>query len=73
MAQKQSGFPRNLGDPDRLHGKHAALGRSPHHKYSRSTVAASCTVGAKPKTHRVVPPSEGNEVRREGRQEVVAP
>jgi hypothetical protein len=33
----------------------------------------SWAVGAKHKTHRVVSPSEGNEARREGRQEVVAP
>jgi hypothetical protein len=33
----------------------------------------SWAVGAKHKTHRVVPPSEGNEVRRDGLQAVVAP
>ncbi len=42
-------------------------------KNSGSTERASGSVGAKRKTHRVVPPSEGNEARREGRQEVVAP
>jgi hypothetical protein len=42
-------------------------------KYSGPTEPASAAVGAKQQTNRVVPPSEGNEARREGRQEVVAP
>jgi hypothetical protein len=73
MAQKQWGSPRNLGDPDRLHGHRSVVGESPNRKHSRSTAVAFLGGGSEHKTHRVVPPSEGNEVRREGRQEVVAP
>jgi len=72
MAYGQWGFPGNLGDPDRLHGPTRRRGL-PHQKNSRSTELVSGSVGAKYQAHRVVPPSEGNEARREGRQEVVAP
>jgi hypothetical protein len=51
---------------------YSAFGESPTTD-SRSTAIASWAVGAKHKTHRVVSPSEGNEARRERRQEVVAP
>jgi hypothetical protein len=72
MAQKQSGSPRNLGDPAVSTGSIGFWGVAepeapPAHRH--------CVLGggSETKTHRVVPPSEGNEVRREGRQEVVAP
>jgi hypothetical protein len=71
-ANRQWGFPGNLGDPDRFHGIRRRRGL-PHPKNSRSTELAFGSVGAKHQMHRVVPPSEGNEARREGRQEVVAP
>ncbi len=70
MAQKQSGFPRNLGDPAVSTGL-SAFG-----------VADQCTpglpllrswaVGANPRRTEVVPPNEGNRARRDGRQEVAA-
>ena len=71
MAQKQSGFPRNLGDPAVSTGN-SAPGSS---RTQRVPAYRHCVLGggSETKTHRVVPPSEGNEVRREGRQEVVAP
>jgi hypothetical protein len=72
MAQKHSGFPRNLGDPAVSTGLFGFCGMA-EPKDPWPCAVVSCAAGAKPKTLRVVPPSEGNEVRREGRQEVVAP
>src|SRR6266852_1762226 len=51
---------------------HSALGCA-EPKAPRPIALASWAVGAKPRRTAVVPPSEGNEVRRDGPQEVVAP
>src|SRR5262249_12989259 len=69
-ANGQSGFPGNLGDPV----VSSAQSRPETPGYQLQAPAAHSSAGER--TERVdteVPPSEGNEARREGRQEVVAP
>src|SRR4029077_16331736 len=63
------GFPRNLGDP--VVSSAQSRPEPPGHQLQASTAHSS----AGERTERVNaegPPSEGNEVRRDGRQEVVA-
>ena len=64
------GFPRNLGDPVVSSAQVPAGDPG----YQLQAPAAHSSAGER--TERVdaeVPPSEGNEARREGRQEVIAP
>ena len=72
-AEKQSGFPRNLGDPFVSSGSKSGLhGLAQSNNPGRADLRLG-PPGANRQTHRLVPPSEGNEARREGRAEVVAP
>jgi hypothetical protein len=70
MCRWVSGFPKDLGGP-------VVSAENPGGRYrvtnSRPALAHSSCAGAKFTSASVVPPSEGNEVRREGRQEVVVP
>ena len=72
MAQKQSGFPRNLGDPAVSTGSFG-FGVAEQQTLPVHRCCVSWAVGAKPRRTEVVPPSDGNGARREGWQEVVAP
>jgi hypothetical protein len=67
------GSPENLGGPVVSTGSYGVRGG----RRTRITPGPAPlrleVVGANGKAHRVVPPSEGNEARREGRQDVVAP
>jgi hypothetical protein len=70
MGKRTLGFPRNLGDPV-VSSVQSRL-EIPGHQLQASAAHSS----AGERTERVdteVPPSEGNEVRRDGRQEVIAP
>ena len=70
MGKRESGFPRNLGDP------------AVSTEETRAGTPGDQPQARRCHTHRrrernmrvpVVPPSEGNEVRRDGRQEVAVP
>ena len=61
-----NGHPRNLRDPGPLHSDHS--GRRPDYQLQAPGLPSGLR-GAKPQTHRVVSPSEGNEARREGGRE----
>jgi hypothetical protein len=70
MSKRTRGVPQELGRSCRLHGKSRQeipgkqlQASRPHGVYGRSERCRAT----------VVPPSEGNEVRREGRQEVIVP
>src|SRR5262249_50874937 len=73
QGKEAMGVSQELGRSCRLHG----IIRPFRGRRTQSTPGSPslrcATGGAKPKAHRVVPPSKGNEARREGRQEVVAP
>jgi hypothetical protein len=69
MANGQLGFSRNLGDPVVSSSKSRL--EIPGNQLQASA-AHSSTVEQKERVDAEVPPSEGNEVRRDGRQEVVA-
>jgi hypothetical protein len=69
-GKRKSGFPRNLGDPV----VSSATSRPELPGHQLQAPAAHSSAGER--TERVnaeVPPSEGNEVRRDGRQDVIAP
>jgi hypothetical protein len=69
MGKRTSGFPRNLGGPV----VSSVQSRLELPGYQLQASAAHSSAGDR--TERVnteVPPSEGNEARREGRQEVIA-
>ncbi len=70
MGKREWGFPRNLGDPVVSTEAEPAggTGEQPQAR-RRHTPRRGERNGRVP----VVPPSEGNEVRREGRQEVAVP
>ena len=71
-ADGQGGFPRNLGDPVVSVLKRGSKG-VPH---PNRLAPRPCRVSVETQSNRhkrTVSPSEGNEVRREGRQEVVVP
>ena len=64
------GFPRNLGDPV----VSSAQSRPELPGYQLQVSGAhSSAVKRKERVSAEVPPSEGNEVRRDGRQDVIAP
>ena len=70
MANGQSGFPRNLGDP----AVSSAQIPAGDPGYQLQAPAAHSSAGErKERVDAEVPPSEGNEARRDGRQEVIAP
>ena len=69
MANGHLGFPRNLGDPVVSSAKF----RLEIPGYQLQAPAAHSSAGErKERVNAEVPPSEGDEVRRDGRQEVVA-
>jgi hypothetical protein len=72
LCESAIGVFRELGRSCRRQRIHRLWGL-PNPKNSWPTEVAFWPVGANDKTHRRVPPSEGNEARRDGRQEVVAP
>src|SRR3954447_17674745 len=68
-GKRQWGFSRNLGDPV----VSSAKSRPELPGYQLQAPAAHSSVGERnERVNAEVPPSEGNEVRRDGRQEVVA-
>jgi len=70
MANGHLGFPRNLGDPV------VSSAKSRLEIPGQQLLASAAHSSAGERKERVnagVPPSEGNEARRDGRQEVVAP
>lgn len=70
MGKRTWGFPRNLGDP--VVSSAQSRPELPGHQLQASAAHSS----AGERTERVnteVPPSEGNEAKREGGQEVIAP
>jgi site-specific recombinase XerC len=70
MANGQSGFPRNLGDP----ANSSASSRLERPGYQLRASAVHSSAGERrERVDAEVPPNEGDEVRRDGRQEVVAP
>jgi hypothetical protein len=70
MANGHLGFPRNLGDPVVSSAKSRL--ELPGDQLQAST-AHSSAGEQKERVNAEVPSSEGNEVRRDGRQEVIAP
>ena len=73
MANGHSGSPGNLGGPVASTGSYGVRGGRRTRTTPGPPPLRLGAVGANAKAHRVVPPSEGNEARREGRQDVVAP
>ena len=71
-ADGQSGFPRDLGDPVVSILKRGSKGVPLQNRLARQSVPGPAG-DTKPPAQRMVSPNEGNEARREGRQEVVAP
>ena len=68
-GKRKLGFPRNLGDPV----VSSAMSRPEIPGDQLQASAAHSSAGErKERVNAEVPPSEGNEVRRDGRQEVVA-
>ncbi len=70
---RSRGFPRNLGGPvvsaEDVRGR-----RGVPVIHTRPLALVACRqIGANRQATQAVPPSEGNEARREGRQEVIAP
>ena len=73
MCRQVIGVSQELGRSCLFHGMKGALGASPamaKRPLARGSGISSCEERTEDAT--VVPPSEGNEVRRDGRQEVVA-
>ena len=69
-GKRTSGFSRNLGDPV----VSSAESRPEIPGYQLQASAVHSSVGErKERASAEVPPSEGNEVRRDGRQDVIAP
>ena len=69
MANGHLGFPRNLGDPV------VSSAKSRPEIPGQQLLASAVHSSARERKERVnaeVPPNDGNEVRRDGRQEVVA-
>ena len=71
-ASTHGGSPRNLGGPD-VSLEERAVMRAPREKSWSASAAVPATRRSESKGQSEVPPSEGNEVRRDGRQGVVAP
>ncbi len=71
-ARAQWGFPRNVGDPVVSTLNPEGGNRSVEHKPPALGVARHAD-GSEASVSRLVLPSEGNEVRRDERQGVVAP
>ena len=70
MANGHLGFSRNLGDP----AVSSAKSRPELPGYQLQALTARSSVGErKERANAEVPPNEGNEVRRDGRQDVIAP
>ena len=69
MANGRLGFPRNLGDP-----VVSTANSRREYRVTNSRLRRPYSAGEERNTSAtVVPPSEGNEVRRDGRQEVIVP
>jgi len=70
QGKRKWGFPRNLGDPVVSSAK--SRPELPGDQLQAST-AHSSAEERKERVNAEVPPNEGNEVRRDGRQDVIAP
>jgi hypothetical protein len=71
-ADGQGGFHRNLGDPVVSILKRGSKGMPLQNRLARQPVPGPARDTKLP-AQRMVSPSEGNEARRDGRQEVVVP